>query len=76
MFDPALNVLDGVPGISFVPFTIEGLSHEAELDDEVGRQVFRADFAALLLPQADQGLLVPAHDDAGVGAADEVAPFR
>ena len=36
-------------------------------------QVLRPDLAALFLPQADQGLFVLAHDDAGVGAADEVA---
>ena len=36
-------------------------------------EVLRPDLAALFLPEADQGLFVLAHDDAGVGAADEVA---
>jgi hypothetical protein len=41
------------------------------LDDEVGRVVLWPDLTPLLLPQPDQGLLVLAHDNAGVGAADE-----
>ena len=36
-------------------------------------EVLRSDLAAFLLPEADQGLFVLAHDDAGVGAADEAA---
>jgi hypothetical protein len=55
---PALHVLDGTPGTAFVPLAIEVLGHEAELDNQVGRQVLGSDLA---------------HDDAGVGAADEVA---
>jgi hypothetical protein len=31
------------------------------------------DLAALLLPEADQATLILAHDDAGLGAADELA---
>jgi len=58
---PALNVLDGIPGVAFVPLAIEVLSHEAELDDEVGREVLRPDLTPFLLPEADQGLLVLAH---------------
>ena len=73
MLDPGLHVLDGIPGVAFVPLAIEVLGHQAELDDEVGREVLGPDLAALLLPEADQGLLVLAHDDAGVGAADEEA---
>jgi hypothetical protein len=72
VLDPALDVLDGVAGVAFVPLAIEVLSHDPELDDEVGRQVFRPDLASLLLPQAGQGLLVLTHNDAGIGAADEL----
>jgi hypothetical protein len=73
VLDPALDVRDGVAGIAFVPLPIEVLGHQAELDDEVARQVLGPDLAAFLLPQADQGLLVLPHDDAGVGAPDEIA---
>ena len=55
---------------------IEGLGHDAELDDEVAGKVLRLDLAALFPPEAEQGGLVVAHDDAGVGAADEVAAVR
>ncbi len=62
-----------VPGVAFVPLAVEVLGHEAELDDEVGREVLRPDFASFFLPEADQGFFVLPHDDAGIGAADEVA---
>ena len=67
---------DGLPGVALVPLAIEVLGRQAELDDEVAGEVLRPDLAALFLPQADQGLLVLAHDDAGVGAADEVAAIQ
>jgi hypothetical protein len=73
VLDPALDVLDDASGIAFVPLAIELLGHQPELDDQVGRQVLRSDLAALFLPEADQGLFVLAHNDAGVGAAYEVA---
>ena len=34
-------------------------------------QVLRLDVAPLFPPEAEEGGLVRAHDDAGVGAADE-----
>jgi hypothetical protein len=43
------------------------------LNNEVAGEVLRPNLAALFLPQADQGFLVLAHNDAGIGAADEVA---
>ena len=61
----------GTAGIALVPGPIEVFGCQAELDDEFAREVLRPDLAAFLLPQADQGLLILAHDDAGVGAADE-----
>jgi hypothetical protein len=75
VLDPALNVPDGAPGIAFVPLAIEVLGRDSELDDQVSGKVLRPDLAPLFLPKADQGLFVLAHDDAGVGAADEVAPI-
>jgi hypothetical protein len=44
---------------SFVPLTIEILDHDPELDDEVGREVFRPDLAPLFLPEADSGPFRP-----------------
>ena len=55
---------------------IERLGHDPELDDEVGGQVLGLDLAALFPPEAEQGGLVVAHDDPGVGAADEAAALH
>jgi hypothetical protein len=50
------------------------LSGSVTSDDQVGGQVLGLDFAALFPPEAEQGGLVVAHDDAGVGPANEAAP--
>src|SRR5439155_24235718 len=59
------------PGIALEPMPIEGLGHEAKLDDEIAGEVLRLGFAAFLTPQPQQGSLVAPHDHPGVGAADE-----
>jgi len=66
VFDPGLHIRDSFPGIAFEPLAIEILRHQAELDDEIGRQVLRPYLAALLLPEADQGFFVLAHDNPGI----------
>jgi hypothetical protein len=60
VLDPALNVRDGLPGITLVPPAIEVLGREAKLDDQVGREVLRPDLAALFLPTGGSGLSRPA----------------
>ena len=72
---PMLDAFDGLPGVALVPVPVEVLGHEAELDDEVAGQVLRLGLAALLPPEAEEGGFVVAHDDPGVGAADEAAPI-
>jgi hypothetical protein len=47
-----LDVFDGLAGIELVPAPIEVLGHHTELDDEVGGEVLRLDFAALFAPEA------------------------
>ncbi len=69
-----LDAFDDLPGVALVPVPVEGLGHEAELDDEVAGQVLRLGLAPFLPPEAEEGGLVAAHDDPGVGAADEAAP--
>ena len=59
------------PVLRLVPAPVEVLGDDAELDDEVAGQVLRLDLAALFPPEPEQGGLVVAHDDPGVGAADE-----
>ena len=64
------------PVFDFVPASIELFGHQTKLHDEIAGEILRRDLAALFLPQPDQRCLVIAHDDAGVGAADEVAAIR
>jgi hypothetical protein len=73
MLHPALDILDGLSGVSFVPVAIEVLGHDPELDDQVAGEVLRLDISPLLPPQAEQSSLVGSHDDTGVGTADEMA---
>ena len=61
------------PVLASIPAPIEVLGHDPELDDEVAGEVLWLDLAALLPPKPEQGILIIAHDDPGVGAADEVA---
>jgi hypothetical protein len=63
-------------GISLKPVPVEGLGDAAELDDQVRREVLRLDFSAFLPPEPEQGDFVIAHDDSGVGAADERAAIE
>ena len=61
-----LAVLNAMAGLALVPGVVELLGHYAELDDELAGQVGRANLAAFFLPKTDQGIFVPAHDDAGI----------
>ena len=67
-----LDVRDPVAGVEFIPAAVEVLGDQAELDDQDARKVRRSLLAAFFAPEAQQGFLVLAHDDPGVGAADEV----
>ena len=73
MKDPPLDVGNDLPGIGLVPTPVQRPRCQAELDDEVARKVLGLDLAPFFPPEADEGGLVVAHDDPGVGAADEVA---
>jgi hypothetical protein len=72
MLDPPLDVLDGIPGIAFVPRPIQVLGDATELDDEVLTEVFRFDLASLFSPKPDQTCFIVAHDDPGVRTAYEL----
>ena len=73
MAGPLLDICDDPPGIGLVPAPVKLLGGEAELHDQIAGQVLRLDLAALFPPQPQQGGLVIAHDDPGVGAADKAA---
>src|SRR6516225_5915458 len=76
MHEPMLNAFYGLLGIALVPMPIEGLSRYAELDDEVAGEVVRLGLAPFLAPEADKSGFIGAHDDPGVGSADEEAPIH
>src|SRR3984893_10833966 len=73
MPDAALHVLDHLPGVAFVPVSIERLRHQTELHGQIAGEVLRLGLPALLVPQLQQGSLVAAHNDPSVGAADEAS---
>ncbi len=58
MLDPPLHLRNDVPAIALEPLPIEGLGHEAKLDEEVVGEVLRLGLAAFLAPQPQQGSLV------------------
>jgi hypothetical protein len=73
MLHAALDVSDMVAGVALVPGPVELLGSPPELHDEVAGQVLRFSLTTFFAPQLDQGCFIAAHDDAGVGAADEGA---
>jgi hypothetical protein len=75
VLDPPLHLRNDVPGIALEPMPIEGLGHEAKLDDEIVGEVLRLGLAAFLAPHPQQGSLVGPHDHPGVGAADKSPPI-
>lgn len=58
---------------ALVSGAIEDLCYRAELDDEIIREIFWCDLSTFLLPKAGELVLVVAHDDTRIRAADEVA---
>src|SRR5207245_11642421 len=76
MPDPALHVADLPAGVALVPRAVELLGCSPELHDEVAGEVLRLGLASFFSPQTDQGRLIAAHDDAGVGTADETSAIE
>jgi DNA-binding XRE family transcriptional regulator len=71
--NPPLDILDGPSRIALVPSPIESFGDDSELDDQIGGEVLLLDFATFFPPQAEQGVFVGAHDDTGIGTANEVS---
>jgi hypothetical protein len=64
-----LDIRDDLFGIGLVPVPVQVLGRQAQLNDEIVRQVVGRDLSAFFPPQSDEGGLIVAHDDAGIGAA-------
>jgi hypothetical protein len=73
MLDLPLDVCKYLTGVGLIPAPIEVLGGQAELDDEIAREVFRLDLAPLLTPKAEESILIVAHNDPGIRPADEMA---
>ena len=73
MVDAALDVRENPARIALIPAAIERLGRHSELDDEIGGEVLGLDLPAFFPPEAKEGIVVRAHDDASIGAADKTA---
>ena len=73
MLDPSLHVLDGMAGVALIPASVEVLGDRAKLNDQVVREIFWFDLAALFPPQPNEIGLVIAHNHPSIGSANERA---
>src|SRR5262249_13724445 len=62
----ALDILEGLTGITLEPVPIQGLGHDPDLNNKVPREVGWLDLAALLAPEAEEGGFIISHDYPGV----------
>jgi hypothetical protein len=67
----AADANDLVSGVELISTAVEVLGGQAELDDI--RRISPSLLATLFPPEPEQGLVVLAHDDPGIGAANEMA---
>ena len=68
-----LDIGDNLPRIGLVPAPVQVLGHHPELNQEIAGEILRLDLAALFPPEPNAALLIIAHDDPGIRAADESA---
>jgi hypothetical protein len=77
MTNAPLHIRQHLSGIGLIPPSVQFLSRDAKLYDEIAGQVLRLDLAPLLPPEAEEGGLVVAHDDPGVRTTNEIpAPMK
>src|SRR5262245_59677074 len=76
MLDPPLDLSNAPAGVALIPTAVELFGGGPELDNEIPGQILRVGLAPLLAPQMNKSRLVAAHDNPGVGPADEGAALR
>ena len=76
MDNPLLDGSDFLAGLSLDPAAVQIFGDEPQLDDQLTREVQTCLLTALLPPECEERLLVLAHDDPGIGAADEAPSIR
>ena len=69
MADLPLNVRYHLPGVGLIPAPIEVLGDDPQLNYKIAGQILRFGLPALLPPEPQQGGLIFAHDDPGVGTS-------
>src|SRR5438552_17804171 len=74
MLHAALDRCDAPTSVALVPGAIELFGYCAQLHDQIAGEVLGLGFTAFFAPEAQQSLLIAAHDDAGVRAANDGAP--
>jgi hypothetical protein len=75
MMNAPLDIRKHLPGIGLIPPSVQVLSRDTKLDDEITRQVLRLNFAPLLPPETEKGGLVVAHNNVSLGPPYEVTTF-
>ena len=73
LLDVALDVPDCLAGILLIPESIQGFGDQAELHQEVAREVLRLGLSTFFPPEAHQGRLIGPHNDPSIRTADERA---
>ena len=76
MLDAALDVRDPPAGIALVPGAVELLGAVPSCTMRLPDRSSGSASPRFLAPEADQGGFIAAHDDPGVGAADESATLK
>jgi hypothetical protein len=71
MLNAPLDILEAAARVTLEPAPIELLGGQAELDDEVVREVFGLNFAPLFVPEPDQSVFILTHDNPGIRASNE-----
>jgi hypothetical protein len=69
--DAPLDISNHLAGVGLKPASVKVLGHHPELHYEIARKILRLDLAPLFAPEAKERVLVVAHDDPRVGAADK-----
>jgi hypothetical protein len=62
MPDVPLDVLHALTSVGLIPASVEVLGGVAELDDKVGREVLRFDFAPFFPPKTEEGRFIGSHN--------------
>ena len=73
MADLLLDIDKHLTGVGLVPAPVHLLGRKTEQDEEIAGEVLGLDFAAFFAPKPQDGSFMVAHNNSGVGPADEVA---